>query len=191
MQILIAQLQHINNNSKIYRFSEVRLGKNGLDEVKAHKFFENDKWDFSNVRSGKFRHILFCSYNSFLHSFLFSFILGINHFEQLLTWLIFTSSFPSAVAPVVPELKADDDTSNFDDVEVDRNPAETFPTPKSFAGNQLPFIGFTFNRHHKLLAESSNEECMVIDCCMLGAIDVYLGLILEYIQTKIVDGFLM
>ena len=49
---------------------------------------------------------------------------------------------------MVPELKADDDSSNFDDVELDRTPAETFPTPKTFAGDQLPFIGFSYNRHN-------------------------------------------
>ncbi|XP_078612644.1 rho-associated protein kinase 1-like isoform X1 [Branchiostoma floridae x Branchiostoma japonicum] len=49
-----------------------------------------------------------------------------------------------AVPPVVPELRGDDDTSNFDDIEDDKGEDETFPTPKIFAGNHLPFIGFTF-----------------------------------------------
>ena len=47
--------------------------------------------------------------------------------------------------PVIPELKGDDDTSNFEDVEKRKtNPAENFQIPKSFAGNQLPFVGFTY-----------------------------------------------
>uniref|UniRef100_A0A3B3TJD2 Rho-associated protein kinase n=1 Tax=Poecilia latipinna TaxID=48699 RepID=A0A3B3TJD2_9TELE len=48
------------------------------------------------------------------------------------------------VAPVVPELNSDIDTSNFDDIEVEKGTAETFPPPRAFTGNQLPFIGFTY-----------------------------------------------
>lgn len=48
------------------------------------------------------------------------------------------------MAPVVPELSGDIDTSNFDDIEEDKGDAETFPPPKAFVGNQLPFIGFTY-----------------------------------------------
>uniref|UniRef100_A0A7N6AJP5 non-specific serine/threonine protein kinase n=1 Tax=Anabas testudineus TaxID=64144 RepID=A0A7N6AJP5_ANATE len=44
------------------------------------------------------------------------------------------------VAPVVPELSSDIDTSNFDDIEVDKGDVETFPPPKAFVGNQLPFV---------------------------------------------------
>ena len=46
----------------------------------------------------------------------------------------------SAVAPVVPELSSDIDTSNFDEIEDDKGDVETFPTPKAFVGNQLPFV---------------------------------------------------
>ena len=52
----------------------------------------------------------------------------------------------SAVPPVVPELSSDVDTSNFDEIEKDDSPEETFPVPKAFAGNHLPFIGFTYNK---------------------------------------------
>uniref|UniRef100_A0A8C6MC14 non-specific serine/threonine protein kinase n=1 Tax=Nothobranchius furzeri TaxID=105023 RepID=A0A8C6MC14_NOTFU len=48
------------------------------------------------------------------------------------------------VAPVVPELHSDIDTSNFDDIEAEKGDAETFSPPKAFVGNQLPFIGFTY-----------------------------------------------
>uniref|UniRef100_A0AAY4D306 non-specific serine/threonine protein kinase n=1 Tax=Denticeps clupeoides TaxID=299321 RepID=A0AAY4D306_9TELE len=44
------------------------------------------------------------------------------------------------VPPVVPELNSDVDTSHFDDIEEERGNVETFPTPRAFAGNQLPFI---------------------------------------------------
>ncbi|KAH9491701.1 Rho-associated protein kinase 2 [Bulinus truncatus] len=51
------------------------------------------------------------------------------------------------VPPVVPELSSDVDTSNFDEIEKDDAPEETFQPPKAFAGNHLPFIGFTFSKH--------------------------------------------
>ena len=57
-----------------------------------------------------------------------------------------------AVPPVVPELSSDVDTSNFDDIERDDGPEETFAVPKAFAGNHLPFIGFTYNREYQLVA---------------------------------------
>lgn len=53
-------------------------------------------------------------------------------------------SLSSAAAPVVPELSSDIDTSNFDEIEEDKGDVETFPTPKAFVGNQLPFVGFTY-----------------------------------------------
>jgi len=55
----------------------------------------------------------------------------------------------SAVPPVIPELDGDADTKNFDDIAKDDTPEETFPVPKAYAGNHLPFIGFTFNRDHQ------------------------------------------
>uniref|UniRef100_A0A669EMK5 non-specific serine/threonine protein kinase n=1 Tax=Oreochromis niloticus TaxID=8128 RepID=A0A669EMK5_ORENI len=56
------------------------------------------------------------------------------------------------VAPVVPELKGDLDTSNFDDIEVEKGDVETFPPPKAFVGNQLPFIGFTYFKEDQFYA---------------------------------------
>ena len=55
----------------------------------------------------------------------------------------------AAAAPVVPELSSDVDTSNFDDIEEDRGDEETFPIPKAFVGNQLPFVGFTYYSSHQ------------------------------------------
>uniref|UniRef100_A0A672QEH2 non-specific serine/threonine protein kinase n=1 Tax=Sinocyclocheilus grahami TaxID=75366 RepID=A0A672QEH2_SINGR len=51
------------------------------------------------------------------------------------------------MAPVVPKLSSDIDTSNFDDdIKDDPLGTETFPPPRAFAGNQLPFVGFTYFR---------------------------------------------
>ena len=55
----------------------------------------------------------------------------------------------TGVPPVVPELTGDDDTSNFDDVDKDESPEENFSTPKAFAGNHLPFVGFTYSRDYQ------------------------------------------
>ncbi|CAL8285714.1 unnamed protein product [Lota lota] len=55
------------------------------------------------------------------------------------------------VAPVVPELSSDIDTSNFDEIEDDKGDVETFPTPKAFVGNQLPFVGFTYFKEDQLV----------------------------------------
>ena len=54
-----------------------------------------------------------------------------------------------AVPPVVPELSSDVDTSNFDEIEPEERQNEDFVSPKAFAGNNLPFIGFTYNRINK------------------------------------------
>lgn len=59
------------------------------------------------------------------------------------------SAFYLAVAPVVPDLSSDIDTSNFDDLEEDKGEEETFPIPKAFVGNQLPFVGFTYYSSHR------------------------------------------
>uniref|UniRef100_A0A3Q3LJH8 Rho-associated protein kinase 2 n=1 Tax=Mastacembelus armatus TaxID=205130 RepID=A0A3Q3LJH8_9TELE len=62
------------------------------------------------------------------------------------------------VAPVVPELSSDIDTSNFDIIEDDKGAAETFPPPKAFVGNQLPFIIYVlFYKLHQLEEQLDHE----------------------------------
>ncbi|CAB1317322.1 unnamed protein product [Coregonus sp. 'balchen'] len=63
-----------------------------------------------------------------------------------------------SAAPVVPELSSDIDTSNFDDIEADRGDEETFPIPKAFVGNQLPFVGFTYYSSHQFSRSSSTKS---------------------------------
>ncbi|KJH53245.1 kinase domain protein [Dictyocaulus viviparus] len=50
----------------------------------------------------------------------------------------------NANPPVIPELKGDDDTTHFEDIEA-KPLNESFQLPKTFIGNQLPFIGFTYS----------------------------------------------
>uniref|UniRef100_A0A671XTN3 Rho-associated protein kinase 1 n=1 Tax=Sparus aurata TaxID=8175 RepID=A0A671XTN3_SPAAU len=93
---------------------EVRLGRNGVDEIKRHPFFKNDQWTWENIRE--------------------------------------------TAAPVVPELSSDIDTSNFDDIEEDRGEEETFPIPKAFVGNQLPFVGFTYYSNQHASTKTSDKR---------------------------------
>uniref|UniRef100_A0A8C7TGY0 Rho-associated protein kinase 1 n=1 Tax=Oncorhynchus mykiss TaxID=8022 RepID=A0A8C7TGY0_ONCMY len=106
---------------------EVRLGRNGVDEIKRHPFFKNDQWTWENIRD--------------------------------------------TAAPVVPELSSDIDTSNFDDIEADRGDEETFPIPKAFVGNQLPFVGFTYY--------SSHQQSICLTCYTLFVVQ------LENLQKRI------
>ncbi|XP_076829136.1 rho-associated protein kinase 1 isoform X2 [Brachyhypopomus gauderio] len=94
---------------------EVRLGRNGVEEIKRHPFFKNDQWSWVNIRE--------------------------------------------TAAPVVAELSSDVDTSNFDDIEEERGEEETFPIPKAFVGNQLPFVGFTYYSAHQSPPGSSMKTC--------------------------------
>lgn len=96
-----------------------RLGKNGVNDIKTHPFFENENWNFDNIHQ--------------------------------------------SVPPVIPDLKSDDDTSNFDDIDDNDGNLEDnrFPVPKAFAGDQLPFVGFTYSSHDqyfKNLTDSSTPE---------------------------------
>ncbi|XP_052468784.1 rho-associated protein kinase 2 isoform X2 [Carassius gibelio] len=97
---------------------EIRLGRNGVEEIKKHPFFKNDQWTFNTIRE--------------------------------------------TAAPVVPELISDIDTSNFDEIEEDKGEVETFPTPKAFVGNQLPFVGFTYFKEDQLL-NAVNSSAMKKD----------------------------
>lgn len=72
------------------------------------------------------------------------------------------STIRETAAPVVPELSSDIDTSNFDEIEEDKGEVETFPTPKAFVGNQLPFVGFTYFKENQLL-NAVNSSAMKND----------------------------
>lgn len=62
--------------------------------------------------------------------------------------------------PVVPELIGDDDTGNFPDYENESTLEEDFLVSNNFVGNQLPFIGFTYNSDYQLVMKKvdTNEE---------------------------------
>ncbi|XP_067205706.1 rho-associated protein kinase 1 isoform X1 [Linepithema humile] len=89
--------------------------------------------------------------------------LGRNGVDEIKSHLFFKNdqwtfdNLRECVPPVVPELSGDDDTSNFDDVDKEDGPEESFPVPKAFSGNHLPFIGFTYSGDYQLLAAYGNE----------------------------------
>ncbi|XP_068208171.1 rho-associated protein kinase 2 isoform X1 [Palaemon carinicauda] len=91
-----------------------RLGGNGVNEIKRHKFFLNDQWTYDTIRD--------------------------------------------CVPPVVPDLDGDADTSNFDEVENEDSPEESFPVPKAFVGNHLPFVGFTYSKDYRLLTAPDKPD---------------------------------
>uniref|UniRef100_A0AAR2JJ64 non-specific serine/threonine protein kinase n=1 Tax=Pygocentrus nattereri TaxID=42514 RepID=A0AAR2JJ64_PYGNA len=61
--------------------------------------------------------------------------------------------------PNYESLISDIDTSNFDEIEEDKGDVETFPTPKAFVGNQLPFI----QKKLHCLEEQLNNEMQAKD----------------------------
>eukprot|EP00127_Corallochytrium_limacisporum_P007111 Clim_evm30s242 gene=Clim_evmTU30s242 len=62
--------------------------------------------------------------------------------------------------PIVPEVKSDDDTSNFDDFD-DENESEEFLPAKGFAGNQLPFVGYTYIKNDTFSCGQANGTATV------------------------------
>ncbi|XP_062378079.1 rho-associated protein kinase 2 isoform X2 [Sardina pilchardus] len=125
---------------------DIRLGRNGVEEIKRHPFFKNDQWTFDTIRD--------------------------------------------TVAPVVPELSSDIDTSNFDEIEDDKGDVETFPTPKAFVGNQLPFVGFTYFKEDQLLRGSNrsaveNEHLVSVkDASVSAALQKQLHVLEEQLNTE-------
>lgn len=91
--------------------------------------------------------------------------LGKNGIEEIKTHPFFKNenwtfdNIHQSVPPVIPDLKSDDDTSNFDDIEEDNGNLEDnrFPVPKAFAGDQLPFVGFTYSSHKQYFSDQFSK----------------------------------
>lgn len=92
--------------------------------------------------------------------------LGKNGVEEIKTHSFFKNeswnfdNIHQSVPPVIPDLKSDDDTSNFDDIdESDGNIEDNcFPVPKAFAGDQLPFVGFTYSSHEQYFSQPNTND---------------------------------
>jgi len=89
--------------------------------------------------------------------------LGRNGVEEIMKHPFFKNdawdfhTIRDCVPPVVTDIKSDDDTQHFEDVEND-TPDENFPQPKAFAGNHLPFVGFTYSKDYQLLQNNSTDS---------------------------------
>ncbi len=76
--------------------------------------------------------------------------------EESWTW----ENIRQTVAPVIPDLIGEEDTSNFEEMDKDDSGGEeTFAMPKNFVGNHLPFIGFTYSNQFG----DDEEELAVLD----------------------------
>ena len=69
----------------------------------------------------------------------------------------------SAEPPIKFNFSGDDDTSRFEECEeAQPNPAENLQPPKAFAGNQLPFVGFTYSKEfstmHVIREQMSGDD---------------------------------
>ncbi|KAK2508619.1 hypothetical protein MC885_000604 [Smutsia gigantea] len=90
--------------------------------------------------------------------------LGRNGVEEIKQHFFFKNdlwaweTLRDTVAPVVPDLSSDIDTSNFDDLEEDKRDAKAFPIPKAFVGNQLPFVGFTYYSNQRYLSSANPND---------------------------------
>uniref|UniRef100_A0A182PT53 non-specific serine/threonine protein kinase n=1 Tax=Anopheles epiroticus TaxID=199890 RepID=A0A182PT53_9DIPT len=71
------------------------------------------------------------------------------------TWTF--ENLRQSVPPVVPELSSDDDTRNFEEVKKKNSIGTNIPTPTTFSGDHLPFIGFTYSPDYQLLSGESGE----------------------------------
>ena len=105
--------------------AQMRLGCDGSAEIKQHPFFSNSDWTFDTIRYGE--------------SFACCFVDASNR-----------KSLFVATPPFVPQLQDDADTTYFGDIsEVQPDPADALGAPRAFAGNQLPFIGFTYAKEYR------------------------------------------
>ncbi|KAK2496263.1 hypothetical protein MC885_014887, partial [Smutsia gigantea] len=90
--------------------------------------------------------------------------LGKNGVEEIKQHIFFKNdlwaweTLRDTVAPVVPHLSSDIDTSNFDDLEDDKGDENVFPIPKAFVGNQLPFVGFTYYSNRRYLSSANPSD---------------------------------
>ncbi|GIX66903.1 rho-associated protein kinase 1 [Caerostris darwini] len=90
--------------------------------------------------------------------------LGKNGVEEIKTHPFFISdeftfeNLRECIPPVVPEIVTDDDTSNFDDISAEEISEEKFPATKTFAGNHLPFIGFSYSGDYQLMSRGLSNK---------------------------------
>lgn len=122
------------NSLKFPRDDEVKLSQNSKSLIKAFLTDQHSRLGRSGIEDIK------------QHPF----------FENdQWTW----DNLRESVPPVVPELTSDDDTRNFEDIEEETSDGkeEVFAPSTAFAGNHLPFIGFTYTSDYQLLNSTGHD----------------------------------
>ena len=71
-------------------------------------------------------------------------VLTLKFWNNLVVQGLIYKKKTSAVAPIVPDLVSETDTSMFDEIEPKTQEEQQFPPPKTFSGDHLPFVGFTY-----------------------------------------------
>ncbi|KAJ3055695.1 hypothetical protein HK097_009662 [Rhizophlyctis rosea] len=103
---------------------EDRLGRNGADELKKHKWFAGFDWE--NARKGTRQNMRIVLTN--------------------ISWIAVNDINQKGEPPFVPELSGPDDTRYFEDEENEMKKVakKALPKTRDFAGQNLPFIGYTY-----------------------------------------------
>ncbi|XP_047142948.2 rho-associated protein kinase 2 isoform X1 [Hydra vulgaris] len=93
--------------------------------------------------------------------------LGRNGIDEIKSYKFFQredwnwDNIRSNVAKFTPDLDSDIDTRNFDDFsDLEKKNTDTFELSKVFTGNHLPFIGYTYSKHNRLIGgnQGTSEE---------------------------------
>ncbi|KAF7492119.1 Rho-associated protein kinase 1 [Sarcoptes scabiei] len=101
----------------------------------------------------------------------------------------------NCIAPVIPD-PSDDDDFNFNANRNDlRKEKEHFPEPRAFAGNHIPFIGFTYSGDQKLLSRKfhhhSHHHSSNVQSVLIGDDEIDISnkmTLLEKEKLKIVES---
>merc|ERR1712096_573667 len=59
---------------------------------------------------------------------------------------------------IVPDLVSETDTSMFDEIEPKTQEEQQFPSPKTFSGDHLPFVGFTYTSDNIFRSENMKKS---------------------------------
>jgi hypothetical protein len=60
-----------------------RLGRNGVEEIKSHRFFKNDQWNWQSIREGT----LLCSYSVSYNPLVLYFIYVFIYYKYILFYI--------------------------------------------------------------------------------------------------------
>jgi hypothetical protein len=105
-----------------------RLGKNGIGDIRIHPFFHNhNEWTWDTIQAGM------------------SVVLQRDFRGKRRVYIV-----DLAAAPIVPPTTGEDSSTDWDKGDAQKRAAEeSFSTSKTFVGNQLSFIGFSYSNEQQ------------------------------------------